>query len=566
MPNACGSARVRRAGPFAALCCAIAIAALAAPAHGALRWSKPERVSPGSTSNPRVAIDALGTVLVAWGQPQTQPAGLTYRWRSPLGRWTDAQTLPGIGNHGPTRIAMTPLGDALVAYSDMSTDVSYTTAPRGGDFSPPKLLGEPGERGFVTLATDDAGNAVAGWVRSSDGAIRIATKRPGLDFGPAQTIDVPPSGTTGSGWLSVAVNAAGAGVVAWSNHRQNADGSRTTSYRISYRPPAGAFGPPEDAPLTIRDGANQHVGLSQIGEVVLAVQQRILDGAGGLTYAVRGLLGGWSAPRELGPLAEVRNVFTEPTGGVSFLMQKESGQRPSAPSDNRVQFATHQANGTLAGPDQISEADGHDPAGAMNLRGDLLAAWGVGAGADNGSAFVAVAERPVGGAFGAQTIISDRDVYAIDVALNDASQAAALWRRTAAPGDQFRYAAFAAFRFDPDLAAVPPPPGVDIGRPIDPILDDDGIVVPVECDQACTVQPSGLLVEGTSVAARAKKGTKLRLKKGARGRVRVRFGAAGREAAREALGAGRKPWVSVTVRAKGRSPRAKFVSRRAKLQ
>jgi hypothetical protein len=566
-----GTASAWRVGRLAALIGLLAAAGTAAPAQGALRWSEPERLGPGTATNSHVAIDARGTVLATWGQSGLEGSGFTYRWRSPLGKWTAARTIPRFAATGGPRISMTPHGEALFAYSDMSNDVSYVTARAGGAFSEPKSLGEPGERGVLTFATDDVGNAVAAWVRASDSAIRLATKRPGLDFGPAQTIDVKPEGTFGSGWLSVAVNTAGAAVVAWSNHRQEADGSRTTTYRISYRPPAGTFGPPEDVPFGLRNGANQHVGLSETGEVVLAVQQQISDGSGGLTYAVRRLVGGWSQHRELGPLAFVRNVFTEPTGGVSFLMQKETGRRPMYPGDGAlerwVQFATHRLDGTLAGPNQISAADGRLPAGAMNLRGDLLAAWGVGSGPNSGSAHVAVAERPAGGSFGVEQIVSEEQgVFAHDVALNDARQAAAIWTSSRDPGDGRPYPVDIALRFDPKLPPLPPPPEVDIGKPTDPILDENGIALPVECDQACTVEAGGLLLGSVSVEGRAKRGSKVRLEKERRGRVRVRFGAAAREAARKALAAGERPWVSVIVRAKGRSPRALFVSRRAKLR
>jgi hypothetical protein len=114
---------------------------------------------------------------------------------------------------------------------------------------------------------------------------------------------------------------------------------------------------------------------------------------------------------------------------------------------------------------------------------------------------------------------------------------------------------------------VPPlPPDLVIGKPTDVELDDDGVAVPVDCDVACTAQPGGALVIGDEVIARAKRGSKLRLARGARGRVRVRFSSPVRAAARAARAAGRKPWVSVSVRAKGKARRSVTATRRVKLR
>lgn len=547
----------------------LALLAAPGPAAADLTWSKPEQLTPPYAADPKVAIDARGLTLLTWGQRTgygPQLGRFSYRWRTPGGRWSPIRTADGVVPDFESVLRMTPHGDALVAYGDRDNELVYRTAPAGGTFSRAKRLGDPGEKGFVDVATDDAGNAVAAWSRLSDGAIRFASRRADGDFGPAQTLEV----RTGEQYRTssitrpaVAMNTAGAALIAWQIGQEPDEEGHHTRHRVAYRPPAGSFGTPELAPRFGSSTQYQHaLAMTESGDAVMTSQDFVTTEGGATTYAVRRATGGWSDVRELGRMGFIANLFAEPGGAVSFVVSRQG----ASGSDTFVDFVTRLPDGTLVGPNQISAGDGHIPHAAMSLRGDLIATWVRGYHGMSREGVVAVADRLAGAAFQPEVALSPRGTWSPHVALNDARQAAIAWDYDADPAGEYAPAGWGAFRFDPEIPPLPLPPEIDIGAPLDPVLDGDGIAVPVECDRDCTVLPGGLLVDAASDARRSKKTGSVKLRKGARRRVRVRFGAADRTAAREALASGRRPWVSLTVRAKGKSPRPVRVSRRVKLR
>jgi hypothetical protein len=534
----------------------------AAPADGALRWSDPQALSePGSTGYVRVATDARGDSLVVWGQIRNDGQGygeILYRWRSPRGKWTPTRAIP-IPNIGllSVGVAMTPLGEAVVVAAHQRTGVFSATARPGREFTAPRPIAPADERPLgVTLAIDDAGNGAATWLSQPGGRIRVATRRPGAGFGEPVTI----AGDSGGAVPFVAMNDAGAAVVAWPS-------SSETGLRpfASYRPPAGSFGPPEQVQVEAR-GPVFHPSVDPAGGVLLAFGETIYRGERaetGSSYAVRSPLGGWGPEQVIDTGGYVSEAFAEPTGAVSFLIDVPDPSGNAAEPRRYVRFASRLPTGMLRGPTQISKDKGSSPDGAMNLRGDILAAWSDQA---DGTGRVTVADRPVGTVFTEPVAISDPKTFGASVAFNDALQAVVAWVQTPTPNYAVGSWVEVAVREDLALPTLPFPPDVDLGAPLDPILDGDGIAVPVSCDVACTVEPTGLLFDKRQATARAKTAGRVKVLAGRRRDVRVRFGATARRAARKALADGRKPWVAFTVRAKGRSPRPVAFSRRVPLE
>jgi hypothetical protein len=563
------------------LACAL-FALLAAPASAALVWSKPAPLTPRYAANPEVRLDARGLGLLTWGDmnPAKGDArgGLTYRWRAPDGRWSATRTIPRIRSAAyPPEVALTPRGEAVVAFGWRGREPLYAVAEPGGAFSEPKRLGEPGETGVVDLAVDDLGNAVATWLRE-DGAVRVASRKARGEFGEPQTLEVLTGEQIRMSAIigpTASVNAAGAAAVTWAAGQvPGEDGRWYTRHRVAYRAAGGSFGTPEEVPRF--PGTWHHVDQSatvaENGDVVVVLQE-FVGGSGGASYTVRRAGGGWAEPREVGPLGYLTNVFAEPGGAVSFVIQRTKGATATGPGeppppgayDRFVDFATHRPDGTLAGPRQISAADGYAPDAAMNQRGDVLAAWNTGP-AEGDRKRVAVSDRIAGPLFGPELVLGAEGAWPPKVSLNEARQAAVTWNYDDERGGELDVAGWGSFRFDPELPPLPLPPDIDIGTPLDPLLDEDGIVLPVRCDRECTVRPEGLLIGAADRGKRAKKAGKVRIARGKRGRVRLRFDYAARTAAREALAAGRKPWVAVSVRAKGKSPRTMTASRRVKLR
>lgn len=566
---------------FSAVVGALSCLVAASTASASLLWSKPRQLTPPYAAEPQALVDERGQVLLTWGQRKgygPERGVFSYRWRAPGGRWSPTRTLPSIRADYETEVAMTPRGEAVMAYGDRDREVVYSIAEPGGSFSAPEPLGDSGEAGRVDLAIDDAGNAVAVWL-SQKREVRVATRRAGGDFSPARTLEVlTPEQVRLSALIGpyVSVNDAGAAAIVWQGGQgPHSDGRWYMRHRLAYRAAGGSFGAPEEVPHFEGQGSHidQGVTVNERGDVVLTQQELPTGVSGGVSYAVRSATGGWGEAREVGPMGHVTNAFAEPGGAVSFVIERlaDSPPAPDQPRDPRryVDFATHRADGGLDGPRQISTADGYSPDAAMNRRGDILAAWTVGGQGDTRQTRVAVSERLAGTVFTPELVISAPGVWPPQVALNDARQAAVVWGADDDPAGEFAPAGWGSFRSDPKLPPLPLPPVIDIGEPLDDLLDEGGIVLPVRCDQACTVRPEGLLVDGADGAGtgtRAKKAARVRLSKGRRGRVRVRFDSEARAAAREALAAGRKPWVSVSVRAKGKSPRTVSASRRVKLR
>jgi hypothetical protein len=551
-----------------------ALAVSAAPAGAVLRWSDPAILSePGSTGLVRVASDARGDSLVVWGTYRDDGSGyheLFYRWRSPRGGWTDTRSVP-IRNLGllSVDLAMTPAGDAMIVGTHREGRIRMATARPGGAFGDPVAVGDAADRATgLDLAMDDEGNAVLAWVRDTygdpnpdgsrtrDSAVRVATRKAGAEFGDPVTLDTE----SGAVVAFAAMNAAGAAVVVWG-------GSGETGIRpfASYRPPAGSFGPPERVPVDAR-GPTFRTAVNVAGEAVVTLNEVIYSAGqtnAGSSYAVRSPLGGWSDEQVIDTRGYATEVYAEPSGAVSFLLDMPDPGGSAQEPRRQVGFASRLASGVVSGPRQISKDQGSLGGGAMNLRGDILAAWSDRA---DGTGRIAVAERPAGTVFGEELPISAPNGLGAAPALNDAGQALVAWMHTPTPNYAVGSRVEAAVREDPALPTLPFPPDVDLGAPLDPVLDDDGIAVPVACDVSCTVEPTGLLYEGADATARAKRAARTKLAAKARGRVRVRFGAAARKSARKALARGRKAWVALTVRAKGRSPRTVAFSRRVRLK
>jgi hypothetical protein len=351
------------------------------------------------------------------------------------------------------------------------------------------------------------------------------------------------------------VNPAGAAALSW--------GTSFAGPRVSYRPPGGSFGPPE----RVEGWAlSAPIALNPSGELFAATAPMSEGNAeAGTIVSARSPLGGWSLPstiffggnsqRTIEPL-----MFTQPDGSVALVIEDPAGGF----GDNKLFFATRHLDGSTSPPEVISGAISGSPRAAANLRGDILAAWdrgsrNIGDGRYDGE--IVIAERDAGKSFGGE-VLAARPALGGDVALNDAGQGAVVYLQLDGQG---QYAGIGArVREDRSLPPLPFPPAVSIARQSDRSLGRDGsLVISPRCNTRCRISTTGVLYPGGGgIRGRA---ASVKLAKSRRGRVRVRFGAAGARAARRALARGRHPWVSVSVTARGRSPRSRTISRGVRL-
>lgn len=550
---------------------------VAAPAAAAPRWSEPADVAPSGGWSPRAVMDAEGNTLVTWVQRDSGGGfASAYRWWQPDSGWGEIRQLPQ-GRGGVEDVEITPHGEATVLIvageSGRPNRLTVASAEPGGaigDFETVTTDAmSPSNPGFG-LGADDAGGVVLAWRKwrdpySSDPQPGfVATRRPGGSFGDPQQV-----GHFWSGPLAIAVNAAGAGAVAWGDMATRNTGSPgwtgTAGTNVTYRAPGGSFGAPEPYGQA-HNGSSVHLGIDVAGRVVVTSESAGLNPGpeSRARYAVRSPLGEWTGSRVLDAEGSVTDLFVEPRGAVSFLINRRS----DSGYENEARFLTLESDGRLEGGSLSSGRSRGEPAGAMNLRGGILAAWKRPAGDGEATQVVARERGFAGGPFAPEVVLADSYGGSLETATNDLGQAVVVWMDGGPDRQQLGQGPLrATVRDDPAVRAVPPPPDADIYS--DPLatLDSDGdLLAPARCSVSCKVKASGIVFPGGEAKALLGRGKSKRLKARRRTKVKLDFGRAGRKAVKAALANGHRPWVSVSVHARGKSPRPFVVSRRFKIR
>jgi hypothetical protein len=466
---------------------------------------------------------------------------------------------PDVG--GIRALEITPHGEATAVILGLTRE-SAPVPLRVGSAMPGEAIGDvqtlvqdahPGNS--VRFGLDDAGGAVVTWAEWADpyghdgfASSFAATRKPGGRFGAPQHLGDPSNGP-----LAVDINAAGAAAVVMSHG---------VELSVSYRAPGGSFGPAEALGLY---GSDVSLAVDSAGGVAVTSATAYL-GAGPESrarYVARSPLGGWSEPRVLDAEGIVTDLFFDPRGALTFLIDR----LPQSGDDHEARVITIAPDGTVDDSALDPGPTRGRPTGSMNLRGDVLAAWERPGGAGRATEIV-VRERafPLT-AFGSETVVAPSYRGTLRTAVNDLGQAVVVWQEGPA-GDQLGGGEIrAAVRYDPALRALPPPPDLDIYADPLPEIDADGdLLATVRCNQSCKVRASGIAFPGGDERAIAGGDKSRRLKARRKARVKLDFGEAGAKAVREALASGRKPTVSVWVSARGASPRPFVASRRFKIR
>lgn len=543
--------RGRLTGILAAAVAVVAAVPAATPAHAALRWSDAQTLGPRETFPNSVHIDARGDVLAIWHSRENNAlAGTFYAWRAPRGKWTETRELNVPRTFNGLSVALAPRGQAVAAWNDGRGRIVAATSGPGGTFDEPEVVATGGgELGAARIAIDDAGNALLAWTGDADPAVAsgivVATRRAGGAW--SEPVELK-GGGTGSA-PSVAMNPAGAAAVAWMT-------SENGLPQVAYRQPAGSFGPAERPPLDRGPVFPLSIALDDAGRVHLAAPSAAFTIPVRTRLVSRSPLGGWGEPHEFETGGSPAAMLVAPDGTVNLLMDNhEDREHP------KVQHASVRPDGTAVGPTTLAlDSAGSDA--AMNLRGDVLAAWEH-PWVNTGGTIEAAGKPAALPVFGPGLPISDPTSVDPHVALNDAGQAAVMW----AIGGYGNPAIQVAVRDDPKLPILPFPPAIGIDLPDVPAIDPDGdLPIDVRCAVSCKVTPRGVLAPGAGEDLRSGRGKTRRLKAKRRGSVTVDFGTAGASAVRAARAKGGKATVYLTVRARGKSPRPITISRRVRLR
>ena len=541
--------------------------ALAAPAAAAPTWSAPEPLSEAGLSGQRAVIDARGNALVVWqrhygsGTPTWEGNRIasSYRWYLPGSGWGPVIDLPKSAGY-IRDVAITPRGEAhalVVGTGAELVPVGIWTAAPGGRLSSAAEVTDAAYAGVgAALGLDDRGDAIVAWApRQQQGQpLYVSIRAAGGAFGQPQPVGELPGGD-----IEVVSNAAGAAAVKWTE----GDGRA----RVAYRPAGGQFGGEEDPGL----GANalSRVALDLDGRVMVsgAFNDGIAWTPGShvpdAAVAVRSPLGGWSDQQVIEEKAYVSSAVADRSGVATFTLGRYGSQ---AEADRGI-VVTRYPDGRLE-REEVGAGPVLNSMAAIDHRGDVLV--GASDRYDTADPHVFVRERAAGAtAFDAPIAIAPGLAGDVAVpALNDVGQAIVVWRPVtrAADGHFDSGPITAVVRDDPALHP-PAPPAVELFK--DPLaaIDEDGALrAPVRCDPGCKVSAAGIVFPGGGETAVAGRGPSVRLTARKKTRVKLQFGAQGARAVRDALAAGQRPWVSVTVSGRGRNPRPQVVSRRYKLK
>jgi hypothetical protein len=542
-----------------------ALLALAAPAVAAPQWSEPEAISQPPVGGGPMSMDARGNTLVVfherygdgsqtWGGNRVASS---YRWWTPGRGWGPLHDLPRSRGY-IAGAKITPHGEAHLLIKGTGAErvpLALATAAPGGRVSDFQPIGEAyGSGGSHAFGIDDAGNATVAWSPADEpGRLNVSVRPAGGAVGAPERVE----GAQPMGSLGVVVNPAGAAVVTWYDQ----------AAWIAYRAPGGTFGPKENA--RVGQMSLNHVALDLDGEVFVAgaeIGPMQWPGQPGskpprAALAVRSPLGDWAEPQIVDEAGQTTGLTVDARGVATLSITQSNAWNP----DGKSFVVVRHPDGRLE-REQLADDTAPSPSGAINHRGDVLVAWGSHWSAEQPAVYVR--ERLFGAsAFGAPVLLARSQPSAgLGVVMNDARQAMVLWHEVVPDGQGFRAGPVRVVTRDDPSLRPPAPPEVDLYR--DPLaaLDPDGdLTASVRCAVSCKVRASGLVFPDGQRAALRGSGRSVRLKAKRRSKVKLDFGEQGAELVREALAAGKRPWVSLTVTARGKSPRPVSVSRRYKL-
>lgn len=376
-------------------------------------WGPAVDISPRGAIEPRLAMNATGHAVAAWVRRYSQIT-IQAASRSPRGNWGAAEnlTVPAYGDAGFVDVAIDPAGNAVAIWSGMGKTSSYVigaaTRPLGGRWTPPVELTEPGNNAWSPrLAVAPSGRVVAAWSRWNDAGdtiIQVAEKNPGEAWSEAE--DLSPEG-------------------------------------FRAHTPVVKFGGGRTVVVWARDEDVEVEG----DEVIEA--------------AVKEAGGAWEEPDEISELGSRLPVLGMDSQGNALAVwpsESEDGLIPEA--------STLPLGGTWTDSVPLSEPElvnALEPKVAVDPAGRALVTWKAWNGAHPA---IEAITGIVGGGWGFPVTVSPPNTWSHNpqIAIDGAGNAAAVWKASTKPGWTTQAAVFDATK--PILDPVSIPPLGRAGRPI----------------------------------------------------------------------------------------------------
>jgi hypothetical protein len=272
-------------------------------------WSKAQTLTPLTgfeAADPSIAIGPTGIAVAMWDRYQNSPPnGLVIQAssRPAHGSWGPVVSLsPAAGSSSLPKVGVDASGNAIAIWqqtNSASTAIETADLPAGGSWSMPVAISTPGVSAQrPTLAVNASGDAIAGW-QSANGQILVAERKFGVWGSP---VVLAPAAFR-QGGLHVALNDRGDGAAVWS-------GRGTT--RVATRAEGGSWSAPTTV-STQSEGGTASIALDDSGNAVAAFAIVQYSG-GGYVYPVQAVsrpAGGlWSAPASISGASEYATATT----------------------------------------------------------------------------------------------------------------------------------------------------------------------------------------------------------------------------------------------------------------
>jgi hypothetical protein len=416
---------------FAAGMLTVALALAAPSAWAAPAWlAQPDLTASGDNASvPDVAMNGGGDAVVAWqrssgtdlfAQATLRDAGTNFSAPVQLGP-------AGLSALGTPQAAIDGAGNAVVVWQQpdgftLNTIVQAAIRPAGGPFGEPVTLSATGTVSVhPQVAVNAAGAAIVAWEHVAGQEVVIqATVRPaGGSF--AAAVDVSAAGLQGEP-PGVAMDNAGNATVVWT--QTSAAGS--TAQAATWPAGGPAFSAPVDLSAT-GEVSSPQVATNATGETV-AVWEHVDTNTRFVQAAIRPAGGGFSPPADLslfGGDAIAPQVAIDADGNAVAVWARFDG------ATRVVQIGTRPRDGTFGLPGTLSLAGGEAraPQVAVSPGGDIVVAWQR---SDGANTIVQAVARRAGAGFGATADLSaaGRDAIEPQVGIDADGDAVVAWQRS----------------------------------------------------------------------------------------------------------------------------------------
>lgn len=350
--------------------------AIERPAGG--EWSEAVPISdPAEDEEPgqaHVALDEAGNAVAIWMAFGGLDSAVRTAVRPAGGEWSEPADLSAAGKSGSAPdLAMNAAGDAVAVWTgwDVSNQAIWATVrPAGGEWSEPEAISTADENSWAPrVGIDAAGNATVVWqpvAIGGDDVIQAALLPAGGEWSEPEPISA--AGEDGRS-PRIAVNAAGAAAVAWTDYE-----GVNLRVRAAVRPPEGGWSEPEDVSAASESAGEPELAIDPDGEAFA-----IWSGPLGDDLVLRAAQlppgGEWSAPEPISVPVDGFNSYelaASAAAGVVATWTRDDGD------SYRVQAAVLPPGGEWSQPDDLSTAgeDAGLPELGFDAAGNAVAIWG----------------------------------------------------------------------------------------------------------------------------------------------------------------------------------------------